>query len=209
MLIDIFFLILVLVCALIGKSRGLVKSLLGAVSVILAIVITMSFNEPLTESLMKTRIYENIREDTLQKVTPKIENRTIGENNILKSFLDRAVDSANTLMADSIAAAADNISKSLLTLFVSVILFIASLLIIRVATRFVDKIFRLPVLNFVNSLGGMVWGVLVALIITYVSLAVVSSLALFNDSGAFSKQFESSIIVKKMYEKNPVTKYFM
>ena len=169
----------------------------------------MTFNGPITESLMKTNIYSNIRQATLLKVTPKFESHNTGGDNVFKSFFDKAIEGANSVMSDSIAAITDNIAKSVLTLLVSVILFILSLIALKFVTRLLDGVFRMPGLNFLNSVGGMIWGILVALIISYTSLAVISSLALFNDSTIFSKQLESSIIVRGMYEENPVIKYFM
>ncbi len=202
MLLDIIFLGLILVMAIRGRSRGFVKSLLGFATIFLAIVITMTLNGPFTEIMAKTPVYDALRAKTVLNVNP---SGSTGPDNAFRDILDDAA----AAMSGTVNEFTDNVAKSVLSLVISVILFIVSLIVISMATRFLDSIFKLPGLNFLNSVGGAVWGVLNAVVISYILLAFVSILRVINGSTLFAKLLENSIIVIRMYENNPVFKFFI
>lgn len=72
MVLDIIVVALVVVFALSGKKRGIVNTLLQAVSTVLSIIVAFVIKEPVTEFLKKTDLYEKTTVSLAEKIAPEI-----------------------------------------------------------------------------------------------------------------------------------------
>ncbi len=199
-----------------GISRGFVRSIMHFASLILALIAVFVFTTPLSELLYDSVISKsvsNITESSLTDIigtgVAKLEISNVLEdrpealtdlttrfftsidevteyyNNFLKSLSEPdAINKISEMIATPTA-------KAISTVIAAIILFVGSLLILKIITFILDLIVKLPVLDKLNKFLGMLFGVASALItsivIANISVGLINSLEsinseLFNDS---------------------------
>lgn len=217
--IDLFLIIITVLCVYLGARRGILISLLGmlrfAVGVPISLYVGETYNKP---------IYDNyIRQYALDQVGKKLANSQEITNftNQLKdsintfSFLleDKAdLDMLNNLTSDKAAVyITDNIIEPVAVEIVKLVLILLTFLLFYVITGIIVSVAKkirekkdLP-LHRTNSILGGVFGLAKALIIVLV-IGAVADLIVTLDGGEneFLRQLESSTILKYVNEYNPI-----
>lgn len=183
--LDIIIVLIIGLTVFFAAKNGLIKTAISAVACILAIVITASFAEPLAEYMMSTPIADEIEKATETRITDfllegsyevdeLIEGKSeefntfirmagINESDIQKWYAENVVDSetATSQLAKHIAEPIINVTAMILAITV---LFVGTQVILSILAFLLDKIARLPVLRTFNKLGGIIVGVVLALI---------------------------------------------
>lgn len=195
MILDLIFIVFVLIVAFLSAKKGLFGVVSGLLSTFIAFAVAAAFGGNVKEALSKTEFYQKFLENMSAKIALKLS--TGESNSVTKPFLEKITGS----IADSAAATFAGIIVSFL---VFVLVYIGVKLIIRL----LNNIFKLPILRSANKLGGFAWGIVEALIITYIAIGVIGGLSLLNDTGFLAQQLQSSFIIKAMYENNVIIKLF-
>ena len=81
-------------------------------------------------------------------------------------------------------------------------LFLIAILIIKVILYAVDILTGLPVINFVNAVGGMLLGIVQALLWIWIFFIVITVLCNTLPGQIVMEQIDSSEILKTLYDKN-------
>ena len=96
---------------------------------------------------------------------------------------------------------------------INLIVFIAIFTIVRVAlfalTFVADAITSLPILKQLDDVGGILYGLIKALLIVYVVLAIVSVILSFTASTAITDAISSSFVTKFFYDNNIILKILL
>ncbi len=181
LIIDVVLAAVLAAFALLGAHKGLIRSLMALVSVVLALVgatlLTAMFVEPVTGL-----VYPSVQEKVLARFERDIPSGALaGENGdlsaggllpeelselldgalgTLKRFgvSDDAIDGVTESVTDSVVSAAEQAAyllvKTIVQAALFLVLFLALTLLLRLLTRGLDRVFSLPVLAQLNNLGG-------------------------------------------------------
>ncbi len=217
---DIAVLVIIAICVISAIIKGFVKSLLGTVAIVIALLTAINLSPMLAEPISNGYIYDY----TVSKIEPSLEKNDSGESelisvinklpkslgellsdngvdaeNIKNSYDDvvlRGEDSPERVVAKELAKP---ISKMLSKAIAFALIFLVTILLLHVLIFFIDKISRLPVLNIMNkglgavigAVRGLVFAVSISLILCYL-LPILSVV----NSGIPSDIIDNTVIVK-------------
>jgi len=179
-------------------KKGLVNLAVGLIAVVAAIILSVMFYKPVTNLVVENTELDEIIENTL--------NETFGEQVRfmgLASYLETEVENiANGTQNEAEFVVASVMAEKI----VSLIVFIAIFTIVRVAlfalTFVADAITSLPILKQLDDVGGILYGLVKALLIIYLVLAIVSLIVSFTANTAISNVIGSSYVTKFFYDNN-------
>ena len=177
LIIDLVLAAVLAVFALLGARKGLIRSLMALVSVVVALIgatlLTAMFVEPVTDL-----VYPKVEERVLEQFERDIPSDALAAEDgdlsaggllpdelsealdTLKRFgvSDDAIDGVTKSVTDSAVSAAERAAYLLVKTIVQAALFLAFflalMLLLRLLTHGLDRLFSLPVLAQLNSLGG-------------------------------------------------------
>lgn len=194
----------VIVIAIIALSvyscykKGLVNLAVGLIAVVAAIVLSVMFYKPITNLVIENTGLDETIENTLNETFGE-QVRFLGLANYLETEAENIVNGTqNEASYVGASVMADTT--------VSLIVFIAIFTIVRVAlfalTFVADAITSLPILKQLDDVGGIAYGLVKALLIIYIALAIVTVAVSFIESTAITDAISSSYVTKFFYEKN-------
>ena len=137
------------------------------------------------EVLSETRFLENLRSNVERGVSEKYT--TDGAAGILSGAAKTAGDAAGSTAADII-----------LPVISAVMVFIAVIIAFKILGFFLDGVVHLPVLKQINSAGGLILGVVFALLLIYAVFALWGCFTLFE----MPAQLTDSVLAKSMCSNN-------
>ena len=184
MIYDVILLLILGFFAWRGKKRGLVASVLGFFTVILSYLVSGFVAKPLGDMFKNTDYYDIL----LQKIAEFVPKQTVPEG----------LGILNSVISDTSKAVAGTMAEAVANIIIYVLSFIIVYLIIKTVLKFINSVFKLPGLNFLNRTGGLILGTLTGFLLVYVVLAVWGTSTLFEVPEAL----ESSYLVKSMFENN-------
>lgn len=197
-LFDVVIVIIFIIFAVNGIKKGFIKSICGVGITILSIVLALNLNEPLAQYFRSTVVYEQLTENLNEKIQGYVtdsmnegsldelfEQAPAGLSAILSGFGTNTEEVAQKYR-EMITAGEENISakiydyivepaaKSLSSVLAILVVFLASIILLNIAVKLLDLIFKLPVLNFANKAGGLAVGIVMALLVSFVLCMVVT-----------------------------------
>ena len=230
LVIDIIIILAAVASIYCGIVRGFVRSASGFVSLILAVAAAFMFTTPTAEYLNEKFIaerVENIVSDSLtgivsageqQLALPQIiADRPAALDSVAKRFgfdLDEVADYYDgTLSGESDSSAISKLSeyiaeptaRSISRVTASALVFIAALFLLKLLFWLLDLICRLPVLDKLNTLLGLLFGIASAIVFSWsianISVGLIRAFVAI-DSGIFNQSvIDGSVILKFFYEK--------
>ena len=179
-------------------KKGLVNLAVGLIAVVGAIVLSVMFYKPITNVVIENTELDEMIENTLNETFGE-QVKFLGIANYLETEADNLVNGTNN--------EAEYVGASVMAdATVSLIVFIAIFIIVRVAlfalTFVADAITSLPILKQLDDVGGILYGLLKALLIIYVALAIASIVVSLTGNAAISDAISSSYVTKFFYENN-------
>lgn len=222
---DGLILIVCIIIVVVETRRGFVKSVMHLCSHIAALFVAYAFTPRLSaffnEHFFLDKVSSGIR-DTLKSLTVNSEgsydlSRLLDDipepftqiltryNKPLDSIADKIRDVTGAA-EDAVNDLADHIAGDVAGVLSSVcaflLLFIASLLVLKLVTFILDALFRLPILSTANTALGFIFGVVIALI-----AAFVLSLLSVKFIGAMSS-ISPDLFSQDVIDKSIILKFF-
>lgn len=204
-IIDLIIVGILALCIFLGYKKGLTKCVIKILSFIIAVVVTAILFKPISNFVIQnTKVDETIREAVINIVKDDVEEtgKVKEETNLPKAMVDyinKSVENAvNEAKNSIIEVVADNIAVIAINVGVAILLFI----IIRIALIFISALSKiitdLPIIKQFDKAGGILYGLLEALIIIFVVLALISFISpVIEQTGiivAINKSFIGSIL---------------
>lgn len=174
LIIDAVFALVLILGVVFGAKRGLVRSLMALVTVVVALIgaaiLSDLLAQPVTEALLP-QAEQSLTEwfderETVQDTAAADEDEdTAGATGLLRRLLRIDFDgtlrqSLRSLAEDAALAAVRSLLSSLARALAFLVSFLVLTLLLRLVTRGLDKVFTLPVLHTFNSLGGAAVGLI-------------------------------------------------
>lgn len=231
--IDVIIIAILAICIGLGFKRGLTGSLLKIVSFILALIIAFvlfkpvsnfiidntNWDETLEQSIRQIFIEETMQENNIQEQNQNTENtqlsnEQIQENektqsmpDVMINYINEAVENVGTEAKNAIVeSTARNVATTIINIGVLIALFLVSRIVLIFIKGLTQLITKLPVIKQFDKLGGIIYGLLEALIIIYVILTILSLVSPLISNSGIIQAIENSFIGSVMYDNNLLLK---
>lgn len=200
LIIDGIIILFILASIFFGYKKGLIAVGINLVAFIITIVAVMIFYRPIGNIIINTTTIDERIQETIQENIEEIA-KTEETNQLTSGLIESAkqgvLPEASRTLAINIVYGA-----TMLILF----------LIIRVALIFVTAIAnfvaKLPVLNEVNKIGGIVYGLLRGVLVTYAVLMIINLIVTINPTGTLGGMLQTSYVAKTMTTYNILDIFF-
>lgn len=226
--IDAVFVVVVLVCTVWGLKKGFIKSLLGFIGYVIALLAAISIS-----NWLAAFVYDSfLREVFIQKISSVLTDgaaATAAEQaekllEALPGFVANALvnqgvtaESLEGTLAGSVAAIAPQVADmispvviNLMRIIFTVVLFSVLLFLVRVLVRAVGSVFRLPVLRQMDSLLGGAFGLLSGFVFVLLLTAILGLAVpmMKEETAAWQDGIQGSHVMKLADEYNPLQYLF-
>lgn len=203
----IFDIIIVAIIALnifVCYKKGLVKLAVGLIAVMAAIVLSIVLYKPISNAIIKnTDIDEKIENVIIENFSVKTneneEVRYVGIIDYLEKYVDDAV---NKTQNEIVYETAGTMAVRFVNIAVILIIFLITRVVLLALTFISDIITSLPILKQFNEVGGILYGIVKALLIVYVILAIAFFVVYITGNTVVSEAISGSYITKFFYEHN-------
>ncbi len=199
-IIDGVIVLIILLSVFLGYKKGLVSLGIHLVAFIIALVVAFVLYRPIGSLIINTtEIDESLQgviETKLEEIVD-VEDENITVNSLIGNIESSTITETSRGLAMNIIYGATII-----------ILFI----ILRIALVFISAIANwvaeLPILKQVNKAGGIIYGLLRGVLLTYVILLIVSLVITFNPTGKLNETMNETYLAKTMMEYNILNAFF-
>ena len=206
-IIDLIIVAVIAICIIIGYVRGLTGCLIKILSFVLSLVIAFVLFVPVSNFVIEnTQIDENleksIREMLISDNKSSEEEMPTAMSDYINKRAEEIVDNAKE---EVVNATARDISQTIVKAGTWIALFIVAriaLIFLKLITSLISK---LPVIKQCDKLGGIIYGVLEGLLITYFALAVISFITPITNKN-LSENINKSYLGSQMYNHNLLLK---
>ena len=185
-------------------KKGLVNLAVGLIAVVAAIILSVIFYKPVTNLIVEnTEFDEKLQSTIVETFTPEGAEagqvRYVGILSYLETELGNVV---NDTQNEVVYQTANAMAEKIINLIVFIVIFIGVRVALFALTFVADAITSLPILKQLDDVGGILYGLVKALLIIYVVLAIVSLVVGFTSNTAISDVVSSSYITKFFYDNN-------
>lgn len=215
-IIDLVIVAVIAICVLLGYHKGLTGSLLKIVSFVAALVIAFVLFKPISNLVIeKTNWDENLEQSIREMVLKQEEQpseKTEEEKDmpsVITNYINQTVENAAN---ETKQAVVDNTARNVSVTIINAGTWIALFLIARIALLLVkglaELLTSLPIIKQVDKTGGVIYGLLEALVILYVLLALLSFISpmIDADKNVVAQGVQSSWIGSYLYNNNLLLK---
>jgi len=208
-IIDLIVLGLILLCVFFGYKKGLTKCVIKILSFVIALVVAFVLFKPVSNFVINNTTFDdNIRNSITQIVQEDVsETGEIKEDsnlpqamvNYINEEITNTVEQTKETVVNTVA---DQISKIAVNACVAIGLFI----IARIALIFVSAISSLvtdlPIIKQVDKTGGIIYGLVEALLILFIIFAIISFISPMIEGSGLILAINKSILGSVLYNNN-------
>ena len=204
-IVDLIIVGILVLCIFLGYKRGLTGSLLKIVTFILALIIAFILFKPVSNFIINnTELDENL-ESSIKSMFLEVEENGTDSNmpTAITDYINKVIEgAANDAKTAVVETAARDVAISIINLGVVIVVYIIARIILIFVKGIASLITKLPVIKQFDKLGGIIFGLLKALVIIYVILAIISFVSpIITESGVIDA-INQSFIGKGMYNNN-------
>lgn len=192
-----------------GYKNGLTKSLIKIVSFIIAIIIAAILFKPVSNFIIeKTEIDDNIKQAVVNLVIKDVEEegKVKEDTNLPKAMVEYINESVENTIEDTktniVNKSAEKIAETAINVGTAIILFIIARIILLVITALTDILTDLPVIKQLDKTGGVLYGIIKALLIIFVIFALISLISPALEKTEIIKSINQSFIGSFLYNNN-------
>ena len=190
--VDLIIVAIILLSTFLAYKKGIITLAIQLVAVVIAIVLTLILYKPVSNVIINvTGIDETIQNAILEEANNIMTNGEEGSNQVVESI-------QNNMLPETARTISINIIEGAIIL----ILYIVIRIILRFVTALANLVSKLPILNQLNQLGGIIYGILRGILIVYIILLLVNLSGEIEPQNQVYTAVEGSYIGKVMNENN-------
>lgn len=212
-IIDLIIVGIIGISIFLGYRRGLTGSILKILSFVLALIIAIILFKPVSNFVINnTLVDEKIEEAIVSIVQEDVneEGKVEEDTNLPQSMVDYINESVEQAADDVkntvVKEASRNIAIAIINAAVALILFIVARIALIFVKAITNLITELPIIKQVDELGGIIYGLISALIIIFMILAIISFLSPLIENTGLLTTLNKSAIGSFMYNNNLLLK---
>jgi len=201
---DIIIVAIIVLNVYLCYRKGLVNLAVGLIAVLAGIILSIILYKPVTNLVVEnTGIDEAIENTIIETFAPEgAENTQVQYVGIL-SYLETEVGNVvNDTKNEVVYETAKAMAIKIINLIVFIVIFIAVRVALFALTFVADAITSLPILKQIDDIGGILYGLIKALLIIYGVLAIASIIIGFTANATISEAISNSYITKFFYDNN-------
>lgn len=187
-IIDIVIILFILASIYLGYKKGLISLGIQLFAFILSIVITLILYRPIGSIIINTTQLD----EKLQEMIQVNAENLISEDSDSKITNELIESAKNGMLPETSRTLAINIIYGI----TMIVLFIISRICLMLIKALSDIIAKLPIINQFNKLGGVLYGLLRGLFITYVILMIINLIITFNPKGSLNEIMNETYLAK-------------
>lgn len=207
-IVDLVIIAIIALCVIIGYVRGLTGSLIKILSFVLSLIIAFVLFVPVSNLVINnTELDENL-EKSIREIILKEDSNQEDEQmpSAITDYINEKVEEAADQAKENIVNnAARDVSVTIVKAGTWIALFIIARVLMIFLKLITSLIAKLPVIKQCDKLGGIIYGLIEGLIITYVALALISFIAPMT-KGTISESIKQSHLGSQMYNNNLILK---
>lgn len=213
LIIDIILAAIFAVCIGYGYKKGFMRAAYQILSLIITIVIVFAFRSAAVEYLKSSEIGERItvtvqtqvesigeKTDYTQIVNESVEK--MGLPDFLTDSITKGVENVEVSKDNMVGTVSVNITDAMLEILATAALFLIVRIALAVIMSVLDKVCKLPVLNFMNKTAGAAVGVINALVVVYVLCALAMFFVPSENKQTVNDAIGETYITKHFYNNN-------
>ena len=190
--VDFIIVAIILLSTFLAYRKGLITLAIQLVAVVIAIVLTLLLYKPVSNVIINgTGIDETIQNAILEEANDIMTNEEKGANQVVETI-------QNNMLPETARTISINIIEGTVILVLYVVIRIA----LKFVTALANLVSKLPILNQLNQLGGIIYGILRGVLIVYVILLLVNLSGEIEPQNQVYTAVEKSYIGKIMNENN-------
>lgn len=194
-LVDVIIVALVVLSTFLAYKKGLVAQAIKLCAVIIAIIATLLLYRPVSNFVINnTDIDETIQNSIYERAYDVAKQKTNNEN--------PETDMVEGVKLAGIQHTSRELSIQIINVAVILILFFGIKFALRFVTAIANTVAKLPILNKLNKVGGLIYGLIRGVVIVYACLLLIGFIGKVDDSSVLHKTVEQSNLGKTMYENN-------
>lgn len=215
-IIDLILIGIILLSTFLGYKKGLIGVAFKIVSFIIALIVTLILFKPISNYIITNTELANTIENTIvEKLsTTQIEEGKIKEEstdlpNVVVDYINGGIQSGVNQAKDSVVkVVAHNLTETAISIIVMIGIFIITRLILLFAKAILDAVSEIPIVKQFNEVGGIIYGIIRAILLIYVILAIISLIAPMLDKTMILSAINNSILTKILYNNNIILMMF-
>ena len=185
-------------------KKGLVKLAVGLIAVVAAIILALILYKPVSNLIIQnTGIDKKIENIIIENFSADTSNggetKYVGVIDYLEKY---ANDAINKTQNEIVYETAGTMAVKITNVIVLLAIFIIVRAILLLLTFISDMITTLPFIKQFNEAGGILYGIIKALLIIYVVLAIVFLVMMVFGNPKISDAISSSYVTKFFYDHN-------
>ena len=196
MIVDLIIIAIIALSTFLAYRKGLVTLAISLCAFVIAVVVTLILYKPISNLVINVTSIDETIENA---------NDVMKEESNSEEITDVIIEEAKNEMLPKTAR---TLAINIVTGGVILILFI----LIRVAIRFISAIAnliaKLPILDQINKLGGVIYGLIRGLLIIYIALFIINIAGQISPDNMISTNVENSSLGKIMYQNNILNVFF-
>lgn len=208
-IIDLIVLGLILICVFFGYRKGLTKCVIKILSFVIALVVAFVLFKPVSNFVIdNTTLDDNIRNSIAQVVQDDVSEtgEVKEESNLPQAMVDYINEEiANTVEQTKetiVNTVADQISKIAVNACVAIGLFIIARIALMFVSALSSLITDLPIIKQVDKTGGIIYGLVEALLILFIIFAIISFISPMIENSGLIVAINKSILGSVLYNNN-------
>ena len=203
-ILDIILVAIIALNVFICYKKGLVKLAVGLIAVLVSVILAVLLYKPVSNIIINnTELDEKIKSAITENFVNEEESTEETEDNGFMKYIEKYVeDPVNKTKNEIVIEASGVIATKLIDIIAMVSIFIVARLVLILLTFVTDMITSLPILKQFNELGGILYGLIKALLIIYVLLAIAFFIVYTTGSTGLADAIANSFITKFFYNNN-------
>lgn len=203
-ILDVIIVAIVVLNIFICYKKGLVKLAVGLIAVLAAIILALILYKPVSNIIIKnTEVDEKIEDAIIKNFSADTngngEVRYVGIIDYLEKYVDDAI---NKTQNEIVYETAGTMAIKIINITVLLGIFLVVRIVLQLLTFVSDAITSLPIIKQFNEAGGVLYGIVKAILIIYVILAIVFFVIFATENATISNAIADSFITKFLYEHN-------
>ena len=187
-IIDIVIILFVLASIYLGYKKGLISLGIQLLAFIISLIITLVLYRPIGSMIINTTQLDEKLQEIIQVNAESVISED-SDNKITNELIESA---KNGMLPEVSKSLAINIIYGI----TMIVLFIVSRICLIFIKSLSDMIAKLPIINQFNKLGGVLYGLLRGLLITYAIVMIMNLMITFNPKGSLNDIMDETYLTK-------------
>lgn len=187
-IIDIVIILFVLASIYLGYKKGLISLGIQLFAFIVSLIITLILYRPIGSMIINTTQLDEKLQEIIQVNAESLMSEE-SDNKITNELIE---STKNGMLPEVSRSLAINIIYGITML----VLFIVSRICLIFIKSLSDLIAKLPIINQFNKLGGVLYGLLRGLLITYAIVMIMNLMITFNPKGSLNDIMNETYLAK-------------